>query len=85
MALKKINTCLGETCLLQVAVVNIFNCAKTVNIPAEILRSATKERMFMAPYISARINILAERRSRYESFGPAFSPLSREPPTLYAE
>mmetsp|Transcript_34375 Transcript_34375/g.63197 ORF Transcript_34375/g.63197 Transcript_34375/m.63197 type:complete len:80 (-) Transcript_34375:165-404(-) len=35
--------------LEHVAVVKILSWAKMVNMPAEMLRSATKESMFMAP------------------------------------
>mmetsp|Transcript_106364 Transcript_106364/g.159090 ORF Transcript_106364/g.159090 Transcript_106364/m.159090 type:complete len:89 (-) Transcript_106364:435-701(-) len=41
--------CRLRTILEQVAVVRILHWAKIVNIPAEMFRNDTKERMFMAP------------------------------------
>jgi len=71
--------------LEHVAVVKIFSCAKIVNMPAEILRNETNDRMFMAPYIIANTAILDDRLIRYFNFAPPFSPTLRSDVILYAE
>ena len=59
--------------------------AKIVNMPAEMLRNETNDRMFMAPYIIANTAILDDRLIRYFNFAPPFSPTLRSDVILYAE